>query len=276
MNILLNKKIQEAFETYKNTVFMVDVDLRFWQSFIKSSIKDYQNKPTRPEVIFQAVFNAYNINPQTNSGFLKTIKTAYSRKTIDLESQSKDFFIWIMLLSMLKTYNSLEILLLQSIQMKYYTSFNDPIQSKKACDIVHQEIKKCLIQNGIKPDLKNNRHLIDFIKIKSNETKSFLTLPVRINLTTSWENFFELISILRNMVAHHGTIMAIDTLNSIKSKAKDVFEGHFELHEENTGYKHLKPKQEQFLNFLSFYNDFAVNIVKLLFDQHDFVFIGIT
>jgi hypothetical protein len=273
---LANSKIKDAFETYKNTVFMVETDLRFWQSFIKLSIKDYQSKPSSPEVIFQAIFHAYNINPKTNSGFLKTVKTDYSRKTIDLETQSGDFFIWIMLLSMLKTYNALEILLLQSIQKKYYPSLKDPILSKNACDLIHREIKNNLISNGIKPDLKNNRHLIDFIKTKSSQIKRFLILPIRIDLTTSWENFFELISILRNIIAHHGTIISSDTHNSIKSKAKDLFERHFILKTEMAGYNHIKPIQEQFLNFLNFYNDFSVNVVKLIFNQNDLTFIGIT
>jgi hypothetical protein len=269
-------KIKDAFDTYKNTVFMIETDLSFWQSFIKLSIKDYQSKPSRPEVIFQAIFHAYNINPKTNSGFLKTVKTNYSRKTVDLEMQSGDFFVWIMLLSMLKTYNALENLLLQSIQIKYYPLLKDPILSKNACDAIHREIKNNLISIGVKPDPKNNRHLIDFIKTKSSLIKSFLILPVRVDLITSWEDFFELISILRNIVAHHGTIISSDTHNLIKSKAKDLFERHFVLKEEGAGYNHIKPIQEQFLNFLNYYNDYSVNVVKLIFNQNDLTFIGIT
>lgn len=276
MDTMIISKIQEAFETYKNTVFKVDTDLRFWQSFIKLSIKDYQSKPSSPDVIFQAIFHAYNINPKTNLGLLKTVKTVYSRKTIDLESQSVDFFVWIMLLSILKTYNALEILLLQAIQTNYFPSPQDPNLSKKACDEIHREIKNNLISNGIKPDLKNNRHLIDFLKIKSPEIDSFLLLPIRTDLTTNWKDFFELISILRNIVAHHGTIVSSDTLNSINSKAKDIFKRHFTVNRELLGYNILKPNQEQFLNFLNFYNDFSVNILKLIFNQNDLTFIGIT
>jgi hypothetical protein len=271
-----NSKTQKAFDIYKNTVFKVDTDLRFWQSFIKLSIKDYQSKPSSPEVVFEAIFHAYNINPKTNSGLLKTVKTVFSRKTIDLESQSHDFFIWIMILSLLKTYNALEILLLQAIQGKYFPALNDPILSKKACDEIHRETKNNLISNGIKPDPKNNRHIIDFLTIKSCDINSFLLLPIRTDLTTNWKQFFELISILRNVVAHHGTIISSDTYNSINSMAKDVFERHFIVDKDLLSYNILKPKQEQFLNFLNFYNDFSVNILKLIFNQNDLAFIGIT
>lgn len=273
---MTNSKTQKAFDIYKNTVFKVDTDLRFWQPFIKLSIKDYQSKPSSPKVVFEAIFHAYNINPKTNSGLLKTVKTVYSRKTIDLESQSDDFFRWIMLLSLLKTYNALEILLLQAIQYKYFPAKKDPILSKKACDEIHMEIKKQLSSNGIKPDPKNNRHLINFLATNSNDISSFLLLPIRADLTTNWKQFFELVSVLRNVVAHHGTILSSDTQNSINSVSKDIFERHFIVDKEPLNYNILKPKQEQFLNFLNFYNDFSVNIFKLIFNQNDLTFIGIT
>jgi ribosomal protein L31E len=275
MNNLLHKKIIEAFEIYKGTVFMVDVDLKFWQSFMKLSIKDYKIKYTQTDDIFQSVFNVYNIDPKTSRGLLKTMKSSYSRKSIDLEDQSKDFFTWIMILAILKMYNALELFLLYSIHLKFSPSLKDPLQSKKAIGIVQNEIKKNLTQSNIKLDLKNNRQIIEFLKAKSTSIKSFLSLPVRTDLTTNWENFFELISILRNMVAHHGTIITRDAQNEINSKAKDVFDRYFEVSKNKNGYSTLKPRLEQFPNLIHFFNDFAINVVKLLFNQSDLTFLAI-
>src|SRR5437879_2875867 len=94
--------ILTAFDTYKDTVFKVDIDLRFWQSFLKLSINEYKNKASRPDEVFSAIFSAYNINPKTNEGILKTHKKVYSLKTLDLDKHSEDFFVWVRILSILK------------------------------------------------------------------------------------------------------------------------------------------------------------------------------
>lgn len=255
---------------------MVDVDLKFWQSFMKLSIKDYKIKYAQTNDIFQSVFSVYNIDPKTNRGLLKTMKSIYSRKTIDLDDHRKDFFTWIMILAILKIYNAVELFLLYSIHLKFFPALKDPLQSKKVVDKIQNEIKKYLTQYGIKLDLKNNRQIIEFLKIKSTSIKSFLASPVRTDLTTNWENFFELISILRNMVAHYGTVITRDAQNEIKSKAKDIFVRHFELSQNKNGHSTLKPRLDQFPNLIHFFNDFSVNVVKLLFKQSDLTFLGIT
>jgi hypothetical protein len=125
-------------------------------------------------------------------------------------------------------------------------------------------------------DTKNNRHIIQFFKHQSTDITSFLTLPIRIDFTTSWENFFELVSTLRNVIAHQGTIVSADTHNEIKSKAKDIFEKYFNLPKDDNGYMNLHPIADQFLNFTCLYNDFAVNVVKFMYKKSDFTIFKMT
>jgi len=264
-----NQDILTIFEIYRNTILSVDSDLRFWQSFLKLSIEDYRKKEFQPEELYSAIFVAYNIEPTTSNGWLKASTKALSIKSKDLEIHSKDFFSWVMNLSILKAYNSLEVFFIQSIHLAYFSTQKSPLNDKKATEKIHQEIKAYLTTSGINADTKNNRHIIQFLKQKSANIKSFLNQPQRIDLTTTWENFFELISILRNVIAHQGTVVSDDTLNEIKSKAKDVFQRHFALSPNPLNFKNLRPIDDQFLNLIFLMNDFAVNTVKLMFDKND-------
>lgn len=271
-----NLDILTAFEIYKDAVFGVDVDLRFWQSFLKLSIDEYKNSSSRPDEVFSAIFPAYNINPITNSGLLKTHKKVLSIKTLDLEKHSQDFFVWVANLSILKTYNALEVFLLQAIHLKYFPNHKNPIEGKKAVEQINREIKSYLTTQSINSDTKNNRHIIQFLKQNSADITSFLKLPIRIDLTTNWENFFELISILRNVIAHQGTIVSANTHNEIKSKAKDIFQRHFVLPQDDNNYMNLYPLADQFLNFTALYNDFALNTIKLIYNETDFTIFKMT
>lgn len=271
-----NHDILTAFEIYKDTVFGVDADLRFWQSFLKLSIDEYKNKSPRIDEVFSAIFPAYNINPVTNTGLLKTHKKVLSIKTLDLARHNEDFFAWVTNLSILKTYNALEVFLFQAIQLRHFPNHKKPIDSKKAVEQINREINSYLTTKNINADTKNNRHIIQFLKQQSTEITSFLKLPIRFDLTTNWENFFELISILRNVIAHQGTILSEDTHNEIKSKAKDIFQRHFVLPKDDNYYMNLYPIADKFLNFTSLYNDFAVNTVKLMFNEKDLTIFKMT
>ncbi len=109
MSIKTNLDILSAFEIYKDIVFNVDAGLRFWQSFLKLSISEYKNKNSRPEQVFAAIFPAYDINPTLNNGLLMTHKKVLSINTLNLDNQSQNFFSWVTNLSILKTYNALEV-----------------------------------------------------------------------------------------------------------------------------------------------------------------------
>lgn len=268
VNNKTKQDILTAFEIYKDIVFEVDADLRFWQSFLKFSIDEYKNKNSRPDDAFSAIFIAYNVNPNSTSDLLKTYEKFHTLKTLDLDKHSLDFFNWVTNLSILKMYNALEIFLLQAIRLRFFPDHKNPIVSKKAVEQINKEIKSFLTSQNIGIDTKNNRHIIHFLKQNSTEITSFLKLPIRNDLTTSWENFFELVSILRHVIAHQGTILSTETHNEIKSKARDVFQQHF-INKDNNNYMKLQPNVVNFSNFNLFCNTFVVNVVKLMYNQND-------
>ena len=99
MNNSQSSEILKAFEIYKGVVFTVDSDLRFWQSFLKTAIEEHKKKYSNLDKAYSAIFPVYNINPNTNSGVLKTHKEVYSIRILDLDKHQRDFFIWVMNLS---------------------------------------------------------------------------------------------------------------------------------------------------------------------------------
>ena len=270
------KRLFEAFEAYRGTVFGVDVDLRFWQSIVKDLIGEYQLSGAPTSMLFSAVFHAYNLDPFSNHGYLKTQEDAFSILKGDLENHRKAFFAWVTNLSILKIYNALEIFLIQAIHLRYFPNHDSPIGNKDATGNLNKEIKAFLTTQSIKVDTKNNRHLICFLRNRSVEIASFLEFPIRVDLKTSWQDFFELVSILRNVIAHQGTIVGKNTHNEIKSRGRDIFHRHFVLSKGSNGYLNLVPIEESFSNFIIILNDFAVNCVKLMFNEKDLSIFDLT
>ena len=152
----------------------------------------------------------------SDDGYLKSYETPFELHTKDLEIHRKFFFFWVMNLSILKSYNALELFILQVIQLSYFPTLQNPINGKKQADEVQKQIKNYLLNNNLQYDTKNNRHIIQFLKYQSAQCCSFLDHRMRIDLKTNWENFFELFSILRNIIAHQGIILNSDIHNEIK------------------------------------------------------------
>jgi hypothetical protein len=267
--------INSAFNIYKNLIFAIENDLRFWQSFLELSIKTYKNQELIPKEIFSSMFTVYDFDIKSNEGYIKSLENSYSIKTSDLDFYSDLFFIWVMNLSILKSYNAMETLFHQAIWLKYYPTLKNPSLSKKNTDILEKEIKAYLNAKMLKSDTKNNRHLIEFLKSKSTEFELFCQMNIRIDLKTNWSNFFELNSILRNIIAHKGTHITSHASNQIKSIAKDVFERHFLISVDENLDKQLNPIKGIFTNFLDFTNEFSLNTTKFIFDQKDLSFLGL-
>jgi len=270
----MKTEIIKAFNAYRDIVFAIDTDLNFWKSFLGGAINDYRIKNPLQIDLYQAGFFVYDLSSSSDSGRLKGHNEIRSIETLDLEKYSNDFFHWISNLAILKNYNALENFIFRAIQIKYFNHTRHSFGSKKAIEQMNIDIKSYLKENDLSVDTKNNRHVVQFLKNKSNEISSFLLLPMRVDLKTSWENFFELISILRNIIAHQGTIVNVDTHNEIKSRAKDVFQRHFIITEGIEGCQNLQPNNEQYSNFLNFFNDFSLNVVKFMFEEDDLKFLG--
>jgi len=267
MKEVSNQELVRAFEIFKNSVFAVEVDLRFWEFFLKYSIEEQKGKNS---ISNDAIFCANDIVPITNQWVLKCSKDVDSIKAANLESRQKDFFAWVANFSILRVYNALEIFLLQAIKLRFFPTFNSSTSRKKESDFLKKEIQKFLKSNGFSPDTKNNRHIIQFLKQQVPDLKTFLELPIREDLTTNWERFFELISILRNVISHHGAVVDDDVRNRIQSRSRDVFQRHFTLPLDDNNYMKLLPNGDNFLNFLAMFKDMGINCAKIVFDEQDF------
>jgi hypothetical protein len=174
-------------------------------------------------------------------------------------------------------YNAVELLLLRTIRHKYFPTLADPIIGKKETNKVIAEIKDYLKNNKKEIDTKNNRYIILFLKQNSTDITSFCSNSVNsANWKTTWESFYELFSILRNTITHHGMLISQSVRNEVNSIAGDIFTHYFEQSINTKDAEILKVKDEQyFLNFTNHINDFAGNVVKFIAGESDLKFIGL-
>jgi len=268
----MKENIKNCFLTYQESIFTIDQDLQFWNSYLEAANKTFINN-SKERTLRNSIFFAYDMPYDTIGGELKSNKREHPINVSELESKRIDFFAWVINLSILKAYNSLEILILQGIQLAYFANLENPINGKKQCNKLQEEIKKVLTNEGIKHDTINNDYIIKFLILKSYKVKSFLELPMSSDLKTKWIDFFTLISILRNVIAHNSMCINLDIHNEIKSKSKDIFERHFDLLKKENGQLLIKPKQVIFNEFITRINSIAVNIYKYIFDMNNLEFI---
>lgn len=267
------EEISKAFNDYKDLIFTIENDLAFWRSFLEVAINDAATKFPSDQELYSSIFTIHDRSPIEIEGYLKTHETGFHLTLPDLENKRKQFFHWILNLSILKSYNALETFLMEVIRLAYIPSCNNRVESKKVISTLQNEVNLFLKAQNQKPDNTNNRNLISFLKLKSDVLTSFWGQPMNVDLKTSWEAFFEMISILRNTVAHYGMIMSADTVNNIKSISKDVFERYFFLVSQSKESYVLSPKEEYFRDFLGCINAFAANSAKFAFEQKDLSFL---
>jgi hypothetical protein len=158
----------------------------------------------------------------------------YYEKHIDINSKNlnnhfNNFSNWIINLSFLRAYIMLEALLLRAIQDAYFPSLDSPIHGRVEMNKLNKKITDELKSNNHDIDQKNNRHLIKFLSVKSDKFLVFKNQLIRTDLNSNWEEFFEFISILRNVIAHHDMIITKNIHNELKKNCKLLFERHFKL-----------------------------------------------
>lgn len=267
----LDPDIINAFDYYRKSLFTISNDLHFWDLSLDNMIKEYQKNPEFVnQYAFQSIFCVYNLPSKPSENCLKVYQAPFLVKTEELIEYKQSFFLWTRNSSILKAYNSCELLLLRSIQLKYFPTLTDPRKDRKSARKVDNEIRNTFT----KPDVNNNRHVIEFLKLKIPEFESFSKDLVRIDRATTWGNFFELFSILRNTIAHNNSILSDDAYNQIKSVSKDIFEYHFELQLDENNFKLLIPKSgDSFSNFINLINDFSLNTSKFIFGESDLRFL---
>jgi hypothetical protein len=264
------------FDEYLKTAFQIEVDLRFWKHFLSTSIKNYKLENPENRWINEAGFSLYNLQPDGLSTWLHVSQQTSSIEIKDLETHSDNFFTWIMNLSITRIYNVAELFLLQAIRLKYFPSLLPLNNNKKNANKISGEIKSFFSANNQSFDTTNNRYLIEFLKTKSAEFSSFLTLKVNVDWTTKWGGFYEFFSILRNVITHHAMIITPDIRNNLNSVAKDAFNHYFIQPANTVDTDMLKAKDEHdFLFFLSHVNDFVTNTVKFIAGETNLTFIGL-
>ncbi len=266
--------VKSAFENYKSTALSVSSDLSFWKSFLDWSIKRYQEQEIKPKEIYSAMFAAYNVSSKTGLAYAVGFEgNEVSIKTTDLEEHRANLFSWVMNLSILKIYNVMEIFLLQGIWLKYFPHLNNPTRSKRDNDTLINEIRNFLKAAQVPVDAKNNRYLIEFMKLNSPAFKDFADGRTIWYPDITWAQYFELTSIIRNIVAHKGTHISSDTLNEMKSKYRTAFEAQYEVVQDGDGERHIRPFENQITGIFDLMNDFSINAIKFINDEKDFSFL---
>lgn len=82
----------KSYENYVETVFQVGIDLIFWNRFLKTSVANFQKENIQGREIFRSLFGAYDIDINSNSGFLKIHEKSKSINSDDIEKYREDFF----------------------------------------------------------------------------------------------------------------------------------------------------------------------------------------
>lgn len=272
MQIASREQLIKVFGFYKNSIFRISTDLSFWKLLMDNQAKLYENKNDFPSAyVFEAGFAVMNLHYKNPEGRLKMHTETFKVTPAELINYRIEFYEWMMNISLVKAYNTCEIFLLRSIQLMYFEELTDPMKNRRAQTVLVNEIKK------ITPDSKrdNNKFIIDFLKIKCPKFLFFANRILSEDIKGSWEDFFEMISILRNIVAHNNSIIDDSTFNNLKSKNIFLINEYFSIKLENDGFKTIVFRTDaHFSAFINLINDFSLNTVKLIFDKNDFKFLG--
>jgi hypothetical protein len=265
------KNIIQIHSDFQRSIHTLDSDLNFWNHFVtKWAIPEYQ-KQNISQVIHYSAYSTYDSDINTGTGYLKLHKLVREIHSDDLMEHSDVLFNWVKSLSIVRVYNALEILLLQTIDTVFFKSELTTLARKVDANRLNQRIVEAL---NTKANKINNRHLIQFLCENSDEFSSFISMRINKYSSTTWDSFFYLISVLRHVVVHQAMLINVDLLNEIKSKdCKDTFNNHFDLIDLENGSFEVQPVQSKFDGFIGMTVQFAVNTLKFVAKQADFKFL---
>src|SRR5436190_11053596 len=163
---------KEYFEDFKNVSWQIEQDLRFWKHFLDYSINKFKEENPENRKITESGFSIYNWNHEEDSAWLSSSNETSHKEINDLDVHSKNFFLWIMNLSIVRIYNSTELVLLRSIK-KYFPNLADPLKGKKETNALIAAIKGTFTTQNVKLDTKNNRYIIHFLQNNLPDIKKF-------------------------------------------------------------------------------------------------------
>ena len=263
----MNSAFKKISDEYINVAFPINNDLQLWQVFLPSAIKIYLEKYPNQINLQSSGFYAYDINTKTSIVLLKNFNKISEIKTHELELNRCNFFQWVQILSIVRLYNSIEDLLIHSIQLKYFNNLSLVLKNRKQVNAIKNSIQKNLVNNDIVPSRNNNKYLIDFIKLKSPTAANFFQLKTYSIPKSTWEDFFEFISIIRHIIVHNGMIVSTEERSNINSKFKEMFTLYFQLKKNVDGFMTLQINEKTgVVNIISMCNDFALNTAKFIFE----------
>ena len=88
---------------------------------------------------------------------------------------------------------------------------------------------------------------------------------------SSWEDFFEFISIIRHIIVHNGMIVSSEERNIVNSKFKKLFDLYFQFFKDENGLDVLRVNETTgVINIISMCNEFALNTAKYIFEMKNF------
>ncbi|MBX9782447.1 MAG: hypothetical protein K2X48_04050 [Chitinophagaceae bacterium] len=268
---MIFRNFVEIHNQYRKSVHALNDDLRFWAHFINNwAIPEYKRLNV-PMIIYESAYSTYDSSIETSSDLLKFHSEGREIHSDDLEIHSKDFFNWLMNLSIVRAYNSLEILMLQVIDVIFLGSNFNSVLGKQDINRINNSVIEHLITPS---DRINNKHLVNYLCENSPSFNQWIQAELRIDCSTTWHEYFYLMSVLRHIVTHQAMVLNKNLLNEIKSKyCKDVFERYFKVNEIHKNMYELKPNQDNFLSLLDFSMQFAANTLKFIAKEPNFDFL---
>ncbi len=264
--------IRDSYRRYMGTLFQINNDLHFWQTFLKGKIKEIVEQDINPaRRAFESGFYVYDIPYNSQQGWLKDLNLAFEKSMNDLPKWFNEFFGRTTNLYISKAYSEMELVFLEVIHRIYFPEIIDNSRERSYYNKIERKIKDYLKNNGIEVDTKNNRHIIEFLKSNNIEFYVFLNMHPRINFNSSWQEFFEFVSILRNSSSHIRSVFTIDGMNGLKGQYQEFLNAFFTIVDLEEGYFTLVPLDND--NLWSLINDFTANTIKILVGESNLNFL---
>lgn len=257
-------------------LYKIGLDVKFWSSAINRISEEYEISSEEQYHLFSSICAVYDYNLESKSGNLKVLKNSQLEVTSkNIRSHKDEFLQWVINSSLLRAYNSIELLIYKCIALEYM-DFEFRLEDGKGHGIIiNQKIQECMKNNGLgKFSTNNNKHLIKYLEYKSPLLREFLKSKVRIDLSTTWKEFFDLLATLRHVIAHNDMMLNKDTINHIKSNGKELYQRYFTEKFNNQNLSPLSLKQDVYSNILNMTNEFGLNLAKFIKKEPNLKFAG--
>lgn len=250
-------------DSYSAVVFSISNDLIFWKTFLPSAIQTYREKYPNQFRLFESGLYAYNIQLDNNAGWLHSFNKSVEINDDNLDQSRDRFFQWIQLLSIVRIYNALELVLYSIIEIRYPPAIGEFHARKKLKTAILADLKK----EQVAHETKNNQFLLAYLRHRNAKLSQFFSLPVT-NLTTSRSEFFEFLSLIRHIIVHNGMLLSRDNHNLLKERFSELMERYFMIeqttcHESKIVFDETKGGMQ---NLISVCDDLAYNAIKFAFD----------